>query len=70
MTGGGGSAVPGSPHEGLGRGVYVHVPFCLVRCGYCDFNAYAGMDHLAGPYRSASTESSGVVRMTSPRKAV
>ncbi|MGH2768890.1 MAG: radical SAM family heme chaperone HemW, partial [Actinomycetota bacterium] len=33
-----------------GRGVYVHTPFCLVRCAYCDFNAYAGMPGLRRPY--------------------
>jgi putative oxygen-independent coproporphyrinogen III oxidase len=26
---------PGQPF-----GVYVHVPFCITRCGYCDFNTY------------------------------
>jgi oxygen-independent coproporphyrinogen-3 oxidase len=25
---------------GADLGVYVHVPFCRVRCGYCDFNTY------------------------------
>ena len=33
--------------------VYVHIPFCTVKCGYCDFNAYAGMDALKGRYREA-----------------
>lgn len=34
-------------------GVYVHVPFCLTRCGYCDFNAHAGLDHLKPPFAEA-----------------
>ncbi len=37
-----GSLPPGAL-AGLGRrpfGFYVHVPFCTVRCGYCDFNTY------------------------------
>lgn len=29
------SATPGRPF-----GIYIHVPFCATRCGYCDFNTY------------------------------
>jgi putative oxygen-independent coproporphyrinogen III oxidase len=31
-------------------GVYLHVPFCRVRCGYCDFNTYTS-DELRGARR-------------------
>jgi putative oxygen-independent coproporphyrinogen III oxidase len=34
-------ALPGlQPDPGAAFGVYVHVPFCITRCGYCDFNTY------------------------------
>jgi oxygen-independent coproporphyrinogen-3 oxidase len=33
--------------------VYVHIPFCTIKCGYCDFNAYAGMDALKDAYCQA-----------------
>lgn len=33
--------------------VYVHIPFCTIKCGYCDFNAYAGMDALKEVYGKA-----------------
>lgn len=32
-------------------GVYVHVPYCRVRCGYCDFNTYTASE-LGGTSRA------------------
>lgn len=41
-------------------GLYVHIPFCLTRCGYCDFNAYAGLGHLAPRYVEALEAEAGL----------
>jgi len=35
------------------RAVYIHVPFCAHRCGYCDFTLIAGRDDLADAYLEA-----------------
>ncbi len=39
---------------------YVHIPFCSVRCGYCDFNTYTNFDFGGGA--SASRFSETIVR--------
>ncbi|HEX7976239.1 MAG TPA: radical SAM family heme chaperone HemW [Anaerolineales bacterium] len=33
--------------------IYLHIPFCTHRCGYCDFNTYAGIESLIPSYVTA-----------------
>src|ERR1700691_4211932 len=50
--------LPESARAGLGRrpfGIYVHVPFCATRCGYCDFNTYTAAELGGGPAASLAT---------------
>ncbi|GAB2458214.1 coproporphyrinogen-III oxidase family protein [Jatrophihabitans fulvus] len=39
--------------RGVPFGVYVHVPFCQSRCGYCDFNTYTATELGPGVSRLA-----------------
>ncbi|MCO6457069.1 MAG: radical SAM family heme chaperone HemW [Pirellulaceae bacterium] len=41
------------PGKAEPRAVYVHVPFCRHRCGYCNFTVLAGRDDLAPAYLEA-----------------
>ena len=40
-------------HSEAPRALYVHVPFCLHRCGYCDFTLVADQDDLVPAYLQA-----------------
>jgi putative oxygen-independent coproporphyrinogen III oxidase len=47
--------LPDSAREGLATtpfGLYVHVPFCATRCGYCDFNTYTAEELGPGATRA------------------
>jgi putative oxygen-independent coproporphyrinogen III oxidase len=47
--------LPASAREGLTTtpfGLYVHVPFCATRCGYCDFNTYTSDELGPGANRA------------------
>lgn len=52
-----GGALPETALAGIGDqpfGVYVHVPFCASRCGYCDFNTYTPNELGSGELTSES----------------
>lgn len=48
-----GSERAGAPPESAPLGIYVHFPFCAVRCTYCDFATVAGRDDRIETYLDA-----------------
>lgn len=40
-------------------GLYIHIPFCKSKCGYCDFTSFAGQEARIGEYIDAVIEEAG-----------
>ncbi|HSV39659.1 MAG TPA: radical SAM family heme chaperone HemW [Nocardioidaceae bacterium] len=52
-----------------GFGFYVHVPFCSVRCGYCDFNTYTATE-LGGGASQASYADTAIAEIRLARQVL
>lgn len=37
----------------MSNGIYIHIPFCLAKCAYCDFNSYGGKTDMIPSYIDA-----------------
>lgn len=65
-------ALPSAALAGLGSrpfGVYLHVPFCAVRCGYCDFTTYTAAE-LGGGASQASYAATAVAEVRLARQVL
>jgi putative oxygen-independent coproporphyrinogen III oxidase len=65
-------ALPASSYDGLGKhpfGIYVHVPFCAKRCGYCDFNTYTATE-LGGGATQVSYAATAVEELRLARRVL
>jgi putative oxygen-independent coproporphyrinogen III oxidase len=49
--------------------VYVHVPYCATRCGYCDFNTYTAAE-LGGGASQASYAGDAIAEMALARRVL
>jgi oxygen-independent coproporphyrinogen-3 oxidase len=53
-------ALGATPENALA--LYLHLPFCDHKCAYCDFNSYAGLDHLIPRYVEALSRETALWR--------
>ncbi len=51
-------------------GLYLHIPFCTAKCGYCDFNSYANHEHMIPSYADTLLKEATLWRKTAGARAV
>ncbi len=51
------------PQTEVPLGIYIHVPFCAARCGYCDFNTYVP----SGPEQPSEFVEAALIELTRAR---
>ena len=56
--------------ENAGISLYVHIPFCLTKCPYCDFNTYQGIEAQFPDYLDAVVAEIGAWSQALGRPAV
>jgi len=64
--------LPAFAIAGLGTrpfGIYVHVPYCRVRCGYCDFNTYT-VEELGSGASQATWAESAITEVRQARRVL
>jgi len=50
----------------LEHSLYIHIPFCVHRCAYCDFNTYSGQESLIPAYVEALCREIKIVSGSTP----
>jgi oxygen-independent coproporphyrinogen-3 oxidase len=48
--------------------LYFHIPFCVHRCAYCDFNTYSGQESLIPAYVEALCREIEIVARSAPER--